>query len=89
MQEGRGTLVLVFGVLGAICCFPLGIAAWVMGSGDIQKMDRGEMSADERTITRVGMILGIVSVAIAVLGAIWTGILGGLSSLMAVFGMGG
>lgn len=43
MQPHRGTMILVFGILGLIVCMPLGIVAWVMGSGDLKKMNAGLM----------------------------------------------
>jgi hypothetical protein len=64
----RGTLILVFGILGiVISCLPLGIAAWVMGNGDLAAMQRGEMDRSGESLTNAGKVCGIVSV---VLGAI-------------------
>ncbi len=66
----RGVLVLVFGILGIVCCFAFGIAAWVMGNGDIAEMDAGRMDPSGRGLTLAGKILGIVSVALAILSTI-------------------
>lgn len=72
MQPHRGTMILVFGILGLITCFPLGIAAWVMGNGDLKKMDAGVMDQDGRGSTQAGKIIGMISVLLAILGiAIW------------------
>ncbi|MAI67055.1 MAG: hypothetical protein CMJ26_04170 [Phycisphaerae bacterium] len=72
MQPHRGTMILVFGILGLITCFPLGIAAWVMGNGDLKKMDAGVMDPDGRGSTQAGKIIGMISVLLAILGiAIW------------------
>jgi hypothetical protein len=66
----RGVLVLVFGILGIVCCFAFGIAAWVMGNGDIAEMDAGRMDPSGRGLTLAGKIVGIVSVALAILSTI-------------------
>ena len=64
----RGTLILVLGILGVVMCMPLGIAAWVMGNGDLAAMDRGEIDPEGRGMTQAGKILGMVSVALVAIG---------------------
>ena len=75
VKPDRGVMILVFGILGVVCCFAFGIAAWVMGNGDLSEMDAGRMDATGRGLTMAGKIIGIVSVAWAVLqliaGIIW------------------
>jgi ribosomal protein S27E len=63
----RGGLVLTFGIIGILCCVPLGIAAWVMGASDLAEIRAGRMDPSGEGITRVGMILGIVAVGFAIL----------------------
>jgi hypothetical protein len=63
----RGGLVLTFGILGILCCMPLGIVAWVMGASDLAEIRAGRMDPSGEGTTRVGMILGMVSVGIAIL----------------------
>jgi len=60
-------MILIFGILGVVCCVAFGIAAWVMGNGDLSEMDAGRMDATGRGLTMAGKIIGIVSVAWAVL----------------------
>jgi len=66
----RGGTILAFGIIGILipCCMPLGIAAWVMGASDLSEIRAGRMAPEGESMTRVGMILGIVSVGIAILG---------------------
>lgn len=64
----RGVLILVLGILGLTICFPLGIAAWVMGNTDLAQMDSGRMDPEGRGMTQAGRICGMISVAFAVLG---------------------
>ncbi len=66
----RGGLILTFGILGILCCVPFGIAAWVMGASDLSEIRAGRMNPEGESMTRVGMILGIVSVGIAILGVV-------------------
>ena len=64
----RGGLILTFGVVGVFCCMPLGVAAWVMGASDLKEIRAGRMDPSGENLTQVGMVLGIVSVGLAVLG---------------------
>jgi len=61
MKPHRGTLILTFGIIGLIICMPLGIAAWVMGSGDLKKMNAGTMDVSGRSMTQAGKICGIIA----------------------------
>ncbi len=61
----RGVLILVLGILGIVLtCVPLGIVAWVMGSGDLAAMDRGEIDPSGRSLTQAGKVCGIISVVL-------------------------
>ena len=73
VEPHRGVLILVMGILGLVLsCFIFGIIAWVMGKGDLDKMKRGVMDREGETLTRVGYILGIVSVVLTLAGfLIW------------------
>jgi len=61
MKPHRGTLILVLGILGLVVCGPLGIAAWVMGNGDLKEMDAGAMDPSGRSTTNAGRICGIIA----------------------------
>jgi len=37
LKPHRGVLILVLGILGIVCCFILGIIAWVMGNNDLKE----------------------------------------------------
>ena len=63
----RGGMILAFGIVGILCCMPFGIAAWVMGASDLSEIRAGRMDPGGESMTRVGMILGIVSVGLAIL----------------------
>jgi heme/copper-type cytochrome/quinol oxidase subunit 4 len=90
MTEGvkphRGTMLLVFGILGIICCFVFAILAWVMGSGDLKAMAAGTMDRSGEGLTNAAKILGIIGCVLAVLSLIWVVVGGGLAVLSAMAG---
>lgn len=80
LRPHRGVLILVFGIIGVVMCFPLGIAAWVMGKGDLAAIDRGEIDPTGRGMTQAGMIIGIVATALAVIAiVIWVLVIAGVA----------
>ncbi len=60
LKPHRGTLVLVFGILGVPVCVFCGIIAWVMGSNDLREMKAGTMDPSGRGLTKAGKICGMV-----------------------------
>jgi len=70
MKPHRGTLILVLGILSLVVCSPLGIAAWVMGSGDLKQMDAGTMDPSGRGNTQAGKICGIIATILMIIGII-------------------
>ena len=71
MLPHRGTLILVLGILSLVICGFLGPAAWIMGKGDLAKIDQGMMDPTGRGITLAGMILGIIATILLALGLIF------------------
>jgi len=70
MQTHRGTMILVFGILGLLVCFPFGIVAWVMGNTDLKAMDAGAMDPEGRGTTQAGKIIGMIATILTVLSLI-------------------
>lgn len=70
LEPDRGTLILVLGLLGLLSLWPLGTAAWIMGSGDLKRMQRGLMDKKGEANTRVGYVLGIVSTLLGILAVV-------------------
>jgi hypothetical protein len=66
----RGTMILVFGILGLVCCAVFGIVAAIMGTNDLKEMQAGRMDRSGESLTRVGQILGFVSIGLTVVGVI-------------------
>lgn len=71
-EPHRGPLVLTLGILSIILCgflwtIPLGIAAWVLGRNDLQRMKDGMMDPSGESTTQAGMVCGIVGTVLAVI----------------------
>ena len=76
-EEGRGTLILVFGILNLFLIGPiLGIPAWIMGNKDIKKIKQGSISRSAKIPTQIGMILGIVGTFTGLL--LWAVVISGV-----------
>jgi predicted Zn finger-like uncharacterized protein len=75
-EPHRGTMILVFGILSivlattwflSIVSLPMGIAAWVMGHRDLNKMNARAMDPDGRGTTQAGYVCGIVGTILSAL----------------------
>jgi hypothetical protein len=86
LKPHRAVLILVLGILGLVVCAPCGIAAWIMGNGDLKEMDAGAMDPSGRGMTNGGRICGMVATILLILGALAViallvlGVLGGIAS---------
>lgn len=67
----RGTLILVLGIISLVVCAPVGIFAWLMGRGDLNKMKVGAMDPSGKGLTQGGMICGIIATVLMVLGILF------------------
>jgi ABC-type Fe3+ transport system permease subunit len=85
MQPHRGTMILVFGILGLVCCIIFGILAWIMGNNDLKEMDAGRKDPSGRGLTQAGKILGMVACILAIIGVIIQIIVLALGGGMMVF----
>lgn len=81
LKAHRGVMLLIFGILGIICCFIFAILAWVMGGSDLQAMAEGKMDPSGEGLTKAGKILGIIGCVLAVLSILWALFFGGLAVL--------
>jgi hypothetical protein len=71
MKPHRATLILVLGIIGLVTsCFPLGIAAWVMGNNDLKEIDAGTMDPSGRSTTNAGRICGMIATILFVVGLV-------------------
>jgi hypothetical protein len=80
-QPHRGGLILTFGIVGLLCCMPLGIVAWVMGASDLKAIRAGTMDPAGQSMTQAGMVIGIISVVLASLWIVFNVLAVALSNL--------
>ena len=72
VRPHRGTMILVFGILGLVVCVIFGIVAWVMGRNDLREMAAGRMDRSGEGLTKAGKICGMISVILALVAlGIW------------------
>ena len=71
LKPNRATLVLALGIVGLLCCGPLGIVAYIFGKNDLAEMDAGMMDPSGRGTTNVGRILGIVAIVFLVIQVVY------------------
>ncbi|HEY3269759.1 MAG TPA: DUF4190 domain-containing protein [Geothrix sp.] len=86
VKAHRGTMLLVFGILGVLCCVIFAILAWVMGSSDLKAMAEGKMDPSGEGLTKAGKILGIIGCVFAILSILWVVFFGGMAALGAMRG---
>ena len=76
MKPHRGVMILVFAILSLVMgCFPLGIAAWIMGGNDLKEMRAGAMDPTGEGLTNAGRIIGIIGTVLFFIGMCGYGIL--------------
>jgi hypothetical protein len=69
MAPHRGVLILVLGILGIVGVCPfLGPVAWIMGKADMDEIDSGRMDPEGRGMTQAGMVCGIISTVMMIVG---------------------
>jgi len=86
IKAHRGVMLLIFGILGILCCVIFAILAWVMGSSDLKAMAEGKMYPSGEGLTKAGKILGIIGCAFAILSILWVVFFGGIAALGALRG---
>lgn len=73
-QHPQATTTLVLGIVSIVlvfmCCLPLGIAPWIMGSKAIKQVDANPGMYEGRGQLVAGKVMGIVSTVLFVVGII-------------------
>lgn len=60
----RGTMILVFGILGIALCGIFGIVAIAMANADLAEIRAGRMDPEGESLANTGRILGIISLVL-------------------------
>ncbi|MPZ18188.1 MAG: hypothetical protein GEV06_09785 [Luteitalea sp.] len=74
-------MALVLGVLGLICCYPLGPVAWYLGNDELKAIQAGTVPDTNRVLAQIGMILGIIGTVLLAFAFLWIIFLGGMATL--------
>ena len=68
LEDHRGTLILVLGILSLVgCTIFTGIPAWIMGKRDLAKMNEDQMDSDGESFTKAGKICGMISCILSII----------------------
>ena len=68
-EHPKGQTILILGILGLVCCGPLGIAAWVMGNKAQAEIAAGQYA--ETSGVKIGRILGMIATILMIVGAVF------------------
>jgi len=70
-QPHRGVLILILGIMGILTTCPIpSIMAWVMGSHDLDEMQKGRMDDSGYSLTNAGRLLGMIFSALYIVGCV-------------------
>lgn len=70
-NSSKAVIALVLGILSLICFgFLAGIPAIFVGRSELKDIDEGRSPESNRTLAKVGYILGIVGTALSCIGAL-------------------
>lgn len=76
-RSSNSTTILVLGILSLVVCAVMGPIAWWMGKAELQQIDAGLVSSQDRGTVNAGYICGIIGT-----------VLMGISVLMILFVLG-
>ncbi len=66
VEQSQATTVLVLGILGLVVCNILAPVAWVMGNKELEAIDAGRRSPENRQQAKIGQILGIIGTVLII-----------------------
>jgi hypothetical protein len=66
-EPSQATTALVLGIVGIVCCGPVGIAAWVMANNELQAISSGRRDPVNEGTAKAAKVVGIVATAFIVL----------------------
>lgn len=81
IEHPKGTTILILGILGLVCCSPLGVAAFFMGNTALKEIDAAPGRYSNRGVVQAGRICGIISCVLLALSILWLFALGGLAAI--------
>jgi TRAP-type C4-dicarboxylate transport system permease small subunit len=70
-ESSQATTALVLGILGLICCQPLGIIAWVLANKELEGIRSGLRNPDNQGMATAARVLGIIGAVFLALGILF------------------
>ena len=71
----KAQTAMILGIVGLVCCGPVGIAAFIMGNNAVKEIDASGGRLGGRGMAQAGKIMGIIAIVLMVLGIILYAIL--------------
>lgn len=71
MKPERGTMILIFGVLGIVACGIFAFVAYYMGNADLRDMEAGIMDPAGYDNTKTGRLVGLIGIWLMVISLIF------------------
>jgi hypothetical protein len=78
-SSNKGTIALVLGIIGIVCCGLLGPVAWILGKQELAAIAAGQSPASGEGVAKAGMILGIIATILLAFGLLWILFFGGMA----------
>lgn len=66
---------MILGIVGLVCCGPVGIAAYIMGNNAVKEIDASGGQLGGRGMAQAGKICGLIAIVLMIIGVIVYGIL--------------
>jgi uncharacterized iron-regulated membrane protein len=85
-KSNKGTIALVLGIIGIVCCGLLGPVAWILGRQELNAIAAGQSPASGEGVAKAGMILGIIATVLLAFGLLWVVFFGGMAILQEMAG---
>ena len=85
-SSSKGTISLVLGIIGIVCCGLLGPVAWILGKQELNAIAAGQSPASGEGVAKAGMILGIIATVLLAFGLLWILFFGGMAIVQEAMG---
>ncbi len=70
-DQDKSIIVLVLGILGLMGCCICSPIAWWLGANEMAAIKSGQVSEQNRGITKLGMILGIIGSVLIIISVVF------------------
>ncbi len=78
-KSNNPLIAMILSIVGVFCCGLLSIAGLILGYIELGKINRGETSEEGRGMAKAAVIIGIIALALWVIGIIIAAFTGGVT----------